>query len=157
MLISPLFKIGQNRLKMSGFRGGGRGGFDRRGPSGGGFGGDRRGGGGRGFGGGFGGDRRGGGRGFGGSRGGPGGSGSNEVAGKSLRRPQWDKFQLVPFEKTFYNPHPNLANANPRDVEKYRHDREITIVKGHNVPNPITNFAEANMPDYVINFLFFNP
>ena len=138
---------------MSGNKGGGRGGFDRGGPSEGGFAEDHRGGGGRGFGG----DRREVVKGLKGSRGGPGGSGSNEMAGKSLRRPQWDKFQLVPFEKTFYNPHPNLANANPRDVEKYRHDREITIVKGHNVPNPITNFAEANMPDYVINFLFFNP
>ena len=57
---------------------------------------------------------------------------------------------MVPFEKAFYNPHPNLVNANPRDVEKYRHDREITIVKGVNVPNPITNFVEAGVPDYVL-------
>ena len=63
---------------------------------------------------------------------------------------RWDQFQLVPFEKAFYNPHPNLVNANPRDVEKYRHDREITIVKGVNVPNPITNFVEAGVPDYVL-------
>ena len=57
---------------------------------------------------------------------------------------------MVPFEKAFYNPHPDLVNANPRDVEKYRHDREITIVKGVNVPNPITNFMEAGVPDYVL-------
>ena len=70
-----------------------------------------QGGGGRGFAGGS----RGGGRGFGGGSrgGGPGGS-SGEMPGKSLRRPKWDQFQLVPFEKSFYNPHSNLANANPR-------------------------------------------
>ena len=104
---------------MSGFgdRRGGGGGF--RGGRGGGFG-DRRGGGG-GFGGGggrgFGGGSRGGGRGFGGGSrgGGPGGS-SGEMPGKMLRRPKWADFQLVPFEKSFYNPHPNLANANPRYV-----------------------------------------
>ena len=33
-----------------------------------------------------------------------------------------------------------------RDVEKYRHEREISIVRGQNIPNPITNFEEANMP-----------
>lgn len=130
---------------------GGGGGFDRRGPPGGfgerrGFG-DQR----RGFG-----DRRGGGPGGGFGRGGGGGPGSfgssfgNNEPGKGLRRPKWDQYQLVPFEKHFYNPHPSLANANPRDVEKYRHDREITIVRGgQNVPNPITNFNQAGFPDYV--------
>ena len=145
-----------------GFGGGRPGGFgDRRGggPSfdrprggGGGFGGDRRGGG-------FGGDRRGGGSfgdrrgGFGDRRGGGfggGGSGGHGDPGKNLRRPKWDEYQLVPFEKKFYNPHPHLANANPKDVEAYRNEREITVVKGSNLPNPITNFEEAGFPDYVM-------
>ncbi len=56
----------------------------------------------------------------------------------------------MPFEKHFYNPHPNLINADPRDVEKYRHGKEISIVRGHSVPNPITNFHDVNFPDYVI-------
>ncbi len=68
-----------------------------------------------------------------------------------MRKPKWDEYELVPFEKHFYNPHPNLANADPRDVEKYRFEREITIMKGGNrVPAPITNFAEAGFPDYVM-------
>ena len=129
-----------------GFGGGRPGGFgDRRGgPS---F--DRRGGGSFGGRGGYG-DRRGGG--FGGRSGGfgGGGGGGNDMPGKGLRRPKWDQFQLVPFEKHFYNPHPALANANPKDVESYRFDREITIVKGQNIPNPITNFSEAGFPDYVL-------
>ena len=117
-------------------------------------------GGGGGRGGGFG-DRRGGGPsfdrrgsgGFGGGGGGGGGGGSfgNDMPGKGLRRPKWDQFQLVPFEKHFYNPAPHLVNANPKDVERYRFNREITIVKGGSAaPNPITNFEDAGLPDYVM-------
>jgi superfamily II DNA/RNA helicase len=70
--------------------------------------------------------------------------------GENLRKPHWDNFALVPFERNFYNPHPNLLNADPRDVEAYRAKKEITIMRGHDVPNPITNFNEAGFPDYVI-------
>ena len=56
----------------------------------------------------------------------------------------------MPFEKHFYNPHPNLVNADPKDVERYRIEKEITIVRGTNIPNPITNFNEAGVPDYVM-------
>lgn len=71
--------------------------------------------------------------------------------GESLRKPRWDEYTLVPFEKHFYNPHPNLLNMDPRDVEKYRADKEITVLRGaHSCPNPITNFDEAGFPDYVM-------
>ena len=73
---------------------------------------------------------------------------------------KWDQFQLVPFEKAFYNPAPHLLNANPKDVEKYRFEREITIMRGGSAcPNPITNFEDAGLPDYVrAHHMFFtNP
>lgn len=113
---------------LSGFGGGSRGGAKSFG--GGGFGGDR---GSYGGGGGYGGGGR--------------NKGSN---GDNLRKVKWDNYTLVPFEKHFYNPHPNLANANPKAVEKFRADKEITIVKGDNIPNPITDFSEAGVPDYVM-------
>ena len=76
------------------------------------------------------------------------------MPGKGLRRPKWEQFQLVPFEKHFYNPHPNLAHANPKDVERYRFDREISIIRGANgVPNPINNFSEGGFPDYVLRVI----
>ena len=154
--------FGDRRGGGGGFGRGGGGGrpgpsFDRRG--GGGFGGgDRRGGS-------FGGSRGGGGYGGGGYGGGGGGSSfGNDQPGKSLRQVKWDQFQLVPFEKAFYNPAPHLLNANPKDVERYRFEREITIMKGGSAaPNPITNFEDAGLPDYVrahhmfsriLNFLF---
>lgn len=71
--------------------------------------------------------------------------------GGSLKRPVWDSYSLVPFEKHFYNPHANLANADPRDVEAFRAKMEITIQRGErDVPNPITNFREGGFPDDVM-------
>jgi len=115
----------------------GQNGFGDRGRFGGGgsFGGDR----------GRFGDRRGG---FGDRGGGFGGKRSNP--GEHLKRVKWDQFTLVPFQKHFYNPHPNVVNADPRAVEKYRFEKEITIIKGENVPYPITCFEEAGMPDYMM-------
>ena len=111
---------------------GGRGGGDRRG--GGSYGGgDRRGGGS--FGGRGGGDRRGGGGygggrgGGGGDRGGYGGGGSRSFdnPGQNLRSVDWQSFDLIPFEKNFYAPHPNIRDAEPREVEKFRAEKEISI------------------------------
>jgi hypothetical protein len=36
--------------------------------------------------------------------------------GMNLRKPKWEQFDLVPFEKSFYNPHVNLANASHAEV-----------------------------------------
>ena len=135
------------------YGGGGDGGFGGGGSRGG-YGGGSRGGGGfgdRGFRGGGGGGRFGdrGGGGFGGDRFGGGGM-KGKQPGENLRKPRWDEYTLVPFEKHFYNPHPNQVAADPREIEKYRTEKEITVVRGHNVPNPISNFQEAGFPDYVL-------
>ena len=108
---------------------GGRGGGGGRGGYGGGDR-DRRGGGS--FGGRGGGDRRGGG-GYGGGRGGGrggfdgGGSRSFDNPGQNLRSVDWQSFDLIPFEKNFYAPHPNIRDAEPREVEKFRAAKEISI------------------------------
>jgi superfamily II DNA/RNA helicase len=83
-----------------------------------------------------------------GSRGG--GGGKSGGPGGSLRKPKWDEYTLVPFEKNFYNPHDNLLKADPKDVEAYRATKEISILRGNNIPAPMTNFSEANLPDYVM-------
>ena len=84
-----------------------------------------------------------------GGAGGSFGGDKRKQPGDSLRKPTWDSYNLVPFEKSFYNPHPDILNANPRDVERYRHEKEITIMRGNNVPSPITSFAVAGLPEYV--------
>ncbi|TRY71889.1 hypothetical protein TCAL_06076 [Tigriopus californicus] len=95
-----------------------------------------------------GGDRYGGGGDRYGGRGGGGMKGKQP--GEGLRKVRWDEYSLVPFEKHFYNPHPNLVNADPAAVNAYRKEREISIIKGSNIPNPIMNFHEGGFPDYVM-------
>eukprot|EP00099_Drosophila_melanogaster_P003636 NP_001163528.1 Rm62, isoform H [Drosophila melanogaster] len=136
-----------------GGRGGDRGGDDRRG---GGGGGNRFGGGG---GGGDyhgirngrvekrrddrgGGNRFGGGGGFGDRRGG-GGGGSQDLPMRPV-----DFSNLAPFKKNFYQEHPNVANRSPYEVQRYREEQEITV-RGQ-VPNPIQDFSEVHLPDYVM-------
>ncbi|XP_037728865.1 ATP-dependent RNA helicase p62 isoform X2 [Drosophila suzukii] len=139
-----------------GGRGGDRGGDDRRGGGGGGgnrFGGgggggdyhgvrngriekrrDDRGGGNRfggGGGGGFGGDRRG------------GGGGSQDLPMRPV-----DFSNLAPFKKNFYQEHPSVAGRSPYEVQRYRDEQEITV-RGQ-AQNPIQDFSEVYLPDYVM-------
>jgi len=136
--------------------GGGGGGRDRdRGDRGGGSryggGGDRGYGGGRGGGGGgrFG-DRGGGYGGGGGGYGGGGGSLKGKQPGGGLRPVNWERYNLKPFEKNFYNASSASRNADPREVEKFRHENEIALVKGADqTPNPIMTWQEGGFPDYI--------
>ncbi|KAI8515370.1 putative ATP-dependent RNA helicase ddx17 [Branchiostoma belcheri] len=114
---------------------------DRRGYGGGGSsyggrGGDRGGRGGYGSGGG----------GFGGSRNGW----KDSQPGERLRKPKWDLSKLVPFERNFYQEHPNITNFTMAQVEQFRGEREITV-RGHNVPKPVVEFHYASFPDYVMD------
>lgn len=92
-------------------------------------------------------DRRnwgtGGGRDRGGGRNGRGQPGAN------LRKPRWDLSRLEPFKKDFYIPNDAVQNRDPRIVEQYRSEKEITL-KGKNIPNPVFTFEETGFPDYVL-------
>ncbi|XP_055848287.1 ATP-dependent RNA helicase p62 isoform X2 [Episyrphus balteatus] len=87
-------------------------------------------------------DRRGGG---GGGGGGMGGGNRNNGGDMELYDVDWSN--LEPFKKNFYQEHPKVANRNPQDVQRYRDQHEITI-RG-SAPNPIEDFSEVNLPDYV--------
>ena len=70
-----------------------------------------------GFGGGFrGGPRFGGGGGYGGG----GGSLKGKQPGGALRPVNWERVNLKPFEKNFYNATSASRNADPREVERFR-------------------------------------
>ncbi|KAM0729118.1 putative ATP-dependent RNA helicase DDX17 [Formica fusca] len=69
--------------------------------------------------------------------------------GANLRKPRWDLSRLEPFKKDFYIPHEAVQNRDPRIVEQYRAEKEITL-RGKNIPNPVFNFDEAGFPDYVL-------
>lgn len=70
--------------------------------------------------------------------------------GGKLRKPQWNEYELVPFQKNFYQPHPNQANMDLRAADEFRKTHEITIQRGDSVPAPIVNFEEGGFPDYVM-------
>ncbi|CAN8002828.1 unnamed protein product [Ixodes hexagonus] len=88
-----------------------------------------------------------------GSGGGGGGRGSgsyrNSQPGGNLRKPDWDRMQLQPFQKNFYQEHPNTANRPMVEVDAYRQANEITV-KGREVHKPILRFDEGNFPDYIM-------
>lgn len=86
-----------------------------------------------------------------GGGGGGGGSGSyrNSQQGGSLRKPDWSRVDLQPFQKNFYQEHPNTAMRSMAEVEAYRQANEITV-KGREVHKPILRFDEGNFPDYIM-------
>jgi len=134
-------------------RGNGYGGGSRSGPGGsrGGYGGSGY----SGYSSGYSGSRGGGG-GYGGSERGYGGSsgGFREKygdPGNNLRAVNWTKHSLTPFKKDFYEPAQSVIQRSKQEVETYRSEKEITIVQGENIPNPITSFEESSFPDYVLS------
>jgi len=68
------------------------------------------------------------------------------------RTVNWDRIDLKPFEKNFYNATSASRNMDQRLVEQFRNEHEIAIVKaGNNVPNPIMRFEDGGFPDYVMS------
>ncbi|XP_061386445.1 ATP-dependent RNA helicase p62 isoform X2 [Musca vetustissima] len=103
--------------------------------------------------GGRGGDRGGRGGGFGGGYGGGSGFGGGDRRGggggnaQDLSIRPVDFSNLTPFKKDFYKEHPTVANRSFAEVQRFRDEHEITI-RG-NAPNPIQDFSEAYLPEYV--------
>uniref|UniRef100_A0A8C1WQM0 RNA helicase n=1 Tax=Cyprinus carpio TaxID=7962 RepID=A0A8C1WQM0_CYPCA len=72
--------------------------------------------------------------------------------GDRLRKKKWDLDQLPKFEKNFYSEHPEVHHMSQYDVEEYRRKKEITV-RGSGYPKPITNFHQAQFPQYVMDVL----
>ncbi|XP_045486899.1 ATP-dependent RNA helicase dbp2 isoform X1 [Pieris rapae] len=73
----------------------------------------------------------------------------NEQPGGALRKIRWDTITLTPFQKNFYNPHPNVQMRSMAEVEAYRSQHQITV-KGRDVPPPSVYFEEGGFPDYAM-------
>ena len=93
---------------------------------------------------------------------GGGGRGGDKMSdlGSQLNRPDWEKVELEPFRKNFYEEHPVIAAMSSHEVEEFRREKEITI-KGSDVPKPIKTFEQAMIPEYVMSAIrsqgFSNP
>ncbi|KAI2663436.1 putative ATP-dependent RNA helicase DDX17 [Labeo rohita] len=72
--------------------------------------------------------------------------------GDRLRKKKWDLDQLPKFEKNFYSEHPEVHHMSQYDVEEYRRKKEITV-RGSGCPKPVTNFHQAQFPQYVMDVL----
>lgn len=82
-----------------------------------------------------GGDRNGGGRG-------------NVGENSNLSPPDWSTVQLSAFKKDFYKPTSTVVQRTKLDVDAFYAEHSITL-RGK-APNPIMNFDEVNIPDYVL-------
>ncbi|KAK2889052.1 hypothetical protein Q8A67_014427 [Cirrhinus molitorella] len=72
--------------------------------------------------------------------------------GDRLRKKKWDLDQLPKFEKNFYSEHPEVHHMSQYDIEEYRRKKEITV-RGSGCPKPVTNFHQAQFPQYVMDVL----
>lgn len=56
-----------------------------------------------------------------------------------------ERLSVNPVENFFYQELPDLARHTEEEVETYRRSEEIKV-RGHNCPEPILNFYEADCP-----------
>ncbi|KAM7372341.1 hypothetical protein PAMP_009518 [Pampus punctatissimus] len=89
---------------------------------------------------------------FGSSRGGPPPGKKFGNPGDRLRKKRWDLDELPKFEKNFYSEHLEVQRMSQYDLEEYRRKKEITV-RGSGCPKPITNFHQAQFPQYVMDVL----
>eukprot|EP01027_Heterolobosea_sp_BB2_P012094 GEZU01017545.1.p1 GENE.GEZU01017545.1~~GEZU01017545.1.p1 ORF type:complete len:485 (+),score=105.94 GEZU01017545.1:37-1491(+) len=62
----------------------------------------------------------------------------------------WSKQNLPTFEKNFYVEHPDVANADPKEVREWRDEHRITV-EGKNPPNPIRTFEQSSFPKDILD------
>ena len=86
----------------------------------------------------------GGGAGFGG-----GGGFSSGGLGGSLQQIDFQKTELVQFEKDFYIEHPAVQARSEAEAEAWRASKQMVVV-GEGVPKPCLTFEEASMPEYIL-------
>lgn len=70
--------------------------------------------------------------------------------GSKLETIDWSKETLVPFEKNFYKEDPSVKALSNSEVDRIRKEKEITIIAGKNVPNPVVSFEQSCFPDYIM-------
>ncbi|CAN7943548.1 unnamed protein product, partial [Ixodes pacificus] len=72
--------------------------------------------------------------------------------GGNLRKPDWDRIQLQPFQKNFYQEHVDTASRSEEEIEQHRQQHEMTL-RGRDVPRPILTFQEGCFPDYCMKMI----
>jgi ATP-dependent RNA helicase DDX5/DBP2 len=65
---------------------------------------------------------------------------------------KWNSYKLSQFEKNFYKENPDVAARSKADVDAYRTKHQISVT-GTNIPNPITQFAEAGLKSSIMGVI----
>ena len=56
---------------------------------------------------------------------------------------------LVPFEKNFYEEHPDVTALSPAEVQAWRQQHNIDV-SDDRAPKPVRTFLEAAFPEYLV-------
>lgn len=80
--------------------------------------------------------------------GGGGGFGAGGL-GANLANIDFQKTELVAFEKDFYIEHPEVTKRADSEANAWRASKSIVIV-GDGIPKPCMTFEEASMPEYIL-------
>ncbi|XP_065899729.1 uncharacterized protein [Dysidea avara] len=63
-----------------------------------------------------------------------------------------DTSKLAPFEKNFYQLHPDTKNFSDEEVDKFRQERHVTV-HGNKILKPLRKIEEAGFPEFVLRIL----
>lgn len=66
-------------------------------------------------------------------------------AGASLQKINFDLSKMLKFEKNFYQENPIVTTRSQQEIDVFNASSEITT-QGHNIPRPVFNFNELNLP-----------
>ena len=69
--------------------------------------------------------------------------------GWNLTTPDWTHKTLQPFQKNFYQEHPNVSNLNETEITEWRKKHKMYCI-GDNIPRPVRTFEEAGFPEYIM-------
>jgi ATP-dependent RNA helicase DDX5/DBP2 len=63
----------------------------------------------------------------------------------------WSKANLVPFQKDFYQEHPDVAKMADDEVLAFRTKHQMLLSGEGVIPKPVRSFEEASFPDYLLH------
>jgi ATP-dependent RNA helicase DDX5/DBP2 len=69
--------------------------------------------------------------------------------GANLNRIDWDREQLTPFQKDFYQEHPDVVRMTEQELAAERAKLQITL-EGKGIPKLVRSFEEACFPEYIL-------
>ena len=74
--------------------------------------------------------------------------------GSGLKKKNWQDIELVSHKATIYTPLQSATERDQTEVESFRRENAISIVRGADkTPNPTMSFDETGFPDEIMKVL----